>query len=43
MGVYLVGSYDEDGGLKPIGQFFELDVALAAAIPGYPGVESAGG
>jgi CheY-like chemotaxis protein len=43
MGVYLVGSYDEDSGLKPIGQFFELDVALAAAIPGYLGVESAGG
>jgi CheY-like chemotaxis protein len=35
MGVYLVGSYEEDGALKPIGQFFELDVALAAAIPEY--------
>lgn len=35
MGVYLVGSYDPGGGtLKPIGQFFELDAAIAAAIPG---------
>ena len=35
MGVYLVGSYDPGGGtLKPIGQFFELDAAIAAATPG---------
>lgn len=33
MGVYLVGSYEEQGGLKPIGQFFELEAAIAAALP----------
>jgi hypothetical protein len=33
MGVYLVGSYDPGGVLQPIGRFFELDAALAAAIP----------
>lgn len=36
MGVYLVGSYGEEGTLKPIGQFFELEAALAAAIPASP-------
>jgi CheY-like chemotaxis protein len=34
MGVYLVGSYEPGAGtLRPIGQFFELDAAIAAAIP----------
>jgi len=33
MGVYLVGSYEEAGALKPIGQFFELEAAIAAALP----------
>lgn len=33
MGVYLVGSYEQKGGLKPIGQFFELEAAIAAALP----------
>lgn len=38
MGVYLVGSYDPGGGtLRPIGQFFELDAAIAAAVPGASG------
>lgn len=36
MGVYLVGSYDQEGALTRIGQFFELEAALAAAIPSYP-------
>lgn len=37
MGVYLVGSYDpEGGGLKLIGQFFEWDAAIAAALPNHP-------
>ena len=36
MGVYLVGSYDQGGALTRIGQFFELEAALAAAIPSYP-------
>jgi CheY-like chemotaxis protein len=35
MGVYLVGSYEEEGTLRRIGQFFELEAALAAAIPTY--------
>ena len=35
MGVYLVGSYDHEGALKRIGQFFELEAALAAALPSY--------
>ena len=34
-GVYLVGSYDQEGALKRIGQFFELEAALAAALPSY--------
>lgn len=33
MGVYLVGSYEEEGVLKPIGRFFELEAAIAAANP----------
>ena len=33
MGVYLVGSYEKAGALKPIGQFFELEAAIAAALP----------
>ena len=32
MGVYLVGSYDDEGTLKRIGHFFELDAAIAAAF-----------
>jgi hypothetical protein len=36
MGVYLVGSYHEDGRLRPIGQFFELEAAIAAAMPAQP-------
>jgi CheY-like chemotaxis protein len=36
MGVYLVGSYDEGGALKRMGQFFELEAALAAANPNPP-------
>lgn len=36
MGTYLVGIYEEEGTLKRVGQFFELEAALAAAIPGYP-------
>jgi CheY-like chemotaxis protein len=31
MGVYLVGSYHDDGTLGRIGQFFELEAAIAAA------------
>ena len=37
MGVYLVGSYDTDGALKPIGQFFELEGAIAAALLDHAG------
>ncbi|MDQ2674753.1 MAG: response regulator [Chloroflexota bacterium] len=33
MGVYLVGSYEQKGGLKPIGQFFELEAPIAASLP----------
>lgn len=36
MGVYLVGSYQQEGALTGIGQFFELEAALAAAIPNPP-------
>ena len=32
VGVYLVGSYQDDGTLKRIGHFFELEAAIAAAI-----------
>ena len=32
MGVYLVGAYRDDGTLKRIGHFFELEAAIAAAI-----------
>ena len=32
MGVYMVGSYRRDGTLRRIGQFFELEAAIAAAI-----------
>jgi hypothetical protein len=32
MGVYILGSSQGDGTLKRIGQFFELGVAIAAAI-----------
>lgn len=37
MGVYLVGSYGESGALEPIGQFFELEAAIAAASPNHAG------
>lgn len=33
MGLYIVGRYGEDATLSPIGQFFELDAAIAAAMP----------
>lgn len=36
MGVYLVGSYDQDGALTQIGRFFDLEAAIAAATPGEP-------
>lgn len=36
MGVYLVGSYDREGALTRIGQFFELEAAVAAAVPNHP-------
>jgi hypothetical protein len=36
MGVYLVGSYDQEGALTRIGQFFELEDAIAAAVPNHP-------
>lgn len=36
MGVYLVGSYDQEGALARIGQFFELETAIAAAVPNHP-------
>lgn len=32
MGVYIVGSYDQEGALKQIGQFLELDAAISAAF-----------
>jgi DNA-binding response OmpR family regulator len=32
MGVYLVGCYEEDGTLKRLGNFFELDAAIAEAF-----------
>jgi DNA-binding response OmpR family regulator len=32
MGVYLVGSYQDEGTLKRIGHFFELEAAIAAAL-----------
>ena len=35
-GVYLVGSYDQDGALTRIGQFFDLEAAIAAAVPNHP-------
>ncbi len=34
MGLYVVGRYQDDATLKPIGQFFELDAAIAAVMPG---------
>lgn len=39
-GVYLVGSYDSDGALTRIGQFFELEAAIAAAVPNHPAAPS---
>jgi len=33
MGLYVAGCYQDDAVLIPIGQFFELDAALAALIP----------
>jgi CheY-like chemotaxis protein len=36
MGVYLVGTYAEEGTLRQVGQFFELEAAIAAAFPGDP-------
>jgi hypothetical protein len=33
MGLYIVGRYGEDATLSPIGQFFELDAAIAAVVP----------
>jgi DNA-binding response OmpR family regulator len=36
MGVYLVGSYDQEGALTRIGQFFDLEDAIAAAVPNHP-------
>lgn len=35
-GVYLVGSYDTEGALTRIGQFFDLEEAIAAALPSDP-------
>jgi hypothetical protein len=32
MGVYIVGAYRNDGKLRRIGQFFELEAALVAAL-----------
>lgn len=32
MGLYLVGSYEEEGTLGKIGHFFELEAAVAAAM-----------
>lgn len=42
VGVYLVGSYQDDGTLKRIGHFFELEAAIAAAIAPRAGTEAAG-
>jgi len=36
MGLYVAGCYQDDAVLIPIGQFFELDAALAALIPEAP-------
>lgn len=36
MGVYLVGSYDQEGALTRIGQFFDVEDAIAAAVPNHP-------
>ena len=33
MGLYVTGRYQEDATLTPIGQFFELEAALAAIMP----------
>ncbi|HSM38615.1 MAG TPA: response regulator [Candidatus Limnocylindrales bacterium] len=35
-GAYLVGSYDQDGSLTRIGQFYDLEDAIAAAVPNHP-------
>lgn len=35
-GAYLVGSYDQEGSLTRIGQFFDLEDAIAAAVPNHP-------
>ena len=34
MGVYLVGCYEDDGTLRRMGHFFELDAAIAEALAG---------
>lgn len=34
MGLYVAGCYQDDAVLTPIGQFFELDAAIAAVMPG---------
>lgn len=36
MGVYLVGSYDQQGALTRIGQFFDVEGAIAAAVAKHP-------
>jgi hypothetical protein len=33
MGLYVVGRYQDDATLKPVGQFFELEAAIAAVMP----------
>ena len=33
MGLYVAGRYQEDSTLRPIGRFFELEAAIAAAMP----------
>ena len=33
MGLYVAGCYEEDATLTPMGQFFELEAALAAVMP----------
>lgn len=40
VGVYLVGSYQDDGTLKRIGHFFELEGAIAAAMAAKKGNSS---
>jgi DNA-binding response OmpR family regulator len=35
-GVYLAGSYDHEGALTRIGQFFDLEDAIAAAVSSHP-------